>query len=213
MEQATLVLVDQVSIERCPNCKGLFLDRAELKTINIILRQDGRTKHDEQIRKYIDGRLVTVRTRIEPIPSSGHYGGSKFAERIVIKVFYKKELNNDFSVVKSTQLNRFLKVIGLRRGLTLAQVSKHIERQYLVSAKNELLASSSMNFSVQQKIEQIDKGDLKILSQRGEISLFDNGLVYTEGLYSKGEIGLLVAKTRKMLTELVELARAVDRQH
>lgn len=152
MKKVALVVYLDTMFDYCENCGGFFLDRAEIREMNLELEQITKDKVAEEFRGYIDERLVRL-DRILDVMQIGA-GGFDFPTNVNclrISVYFKNSLDLGLRLYSEKWTDKFVKLIGLSNKQDIQLGDEKLDPLFIIQGTNKREIKSLLSKSEIQK--------------------------------------------------------------
>ncbi|MBL7076746.1 MAG: zf-TFIIB domain-containing protein [Kiritimatiellae bacterium] len=213
MEKVTLLRLPDLIFDRCPKCKGFYLDRGECEAMNEALRQRAPNQAAQEFRGHIGDRLVRVdrvdHTEREPL--TGDAGPILMSCHVRVSVYFRHPLAADVRILQNSWTTLLARLFGLVSGQRITTGNDAFDHAFTVHAPDD--KQRVLDLLPQPFVEGMialagDKPD--IFGKPGDLSLSRTAISYCEGPYLPEELVGTVDKSQPITERLLRLADSVD---
>jgi Zn-finger nucleic acid-binding protein len=212
MAKVTLLRLSDLIFDRCPHCKGFYLDQGECEAMNEALRQQAPRQSAQEFRDHIGDRLVRVdridQTVNEPMASQS--GPIPIGGHLQVSVYFRHPLAADVRIFQNRLTTLLVRLFGLVRGQRIATGNDDFDRVFTVRSadKGRVLDLLPPAF-VEGMLALVQDGP-SVFGTPGDVSLSRTSISYCEGPYPLEELNGMVEATQPVVQQLLELAETIE---
>lgn len=218
MLQVLLLQHSDVVLDRCEGCGGFYLDRGELDAANDELRRASSGRKSEEFWGPLGGHLVRVDRLAEVRLAVGHEGPDTLGgveeavnlNYLQVTVFFRQRLGLDLWIRRERLSARVAKALRLFRGRDLLLGDAAFDRAFLVQGTSPAAVAAVVTPAVREGLLDLQRNPPRIFSDRAEVEMFDDRVVYTEGPLSRLEPYPARKDPGGIIARLTALAAAVS---
>ena len=215
LRKVNLLAYSDVIFDFCPECEGFFLDKGEVREMNVYLASLTEKGLPEEFRGHIAGRLVTSKrigyATLGSPPWMGASIGAQRVSKLRLSAFFDRSLDLGLRVYSSKWGERLLKRLGLFRKQDVETGHAELDRIFIVQGDDEarirMLVSKA---ELQQELLGFADDRPSVFGRPGSLEITDARVIYSEGPYS-GEFRYDVqADPSGIVARLVRMADLIE---
>ena len=215
MEKINLLQFTDIIFDYCPKCNGFFLDKGEVKDMNAKLQKFQGTKFSQEYRSEKDHHLVRIDifegVSLAPLMKGAMPIGVEpiQANSLQITVYFTP-LNLGLHVYDEPFLFKLAKVFHISKQ-DINTGDPEFDSKFFIQGNEEDRVKKIFNKDTQQRILDFVAKKPKLFFHTGRIKIFDNRIVYLEGLYSD-DINIDQDKAFKIIVnDLINIAKSIEK--
>lgn len=186
MRKINLLAYSDTIFDFCPQCEGFYLDKGELKTMNLELEALTEHRQPEEYRGYRENHLVRL-DKIRDV-TMGDMGPFTYTQNIFflrLSVYFKQPLGIGLRIYSEKWTERISKLIGLFKGQDIQVGNKDLDPVFIIQGKNKhkiktLLSSKEL----QKELLDFISNKPKMFTTPGRMEIIDKRIILTEGPYA-----------------------------
>jgi len=197
MKKIDLLIYSDTIFDYCEKCGGFFLDKGEIKEMNLELEQLNKNKMAEEFRGDIDGHLVCFDkvSGVVLMGSMGFVTGAQGVDYLRISVYFKKPLGVSLRIFSEKWTDKFVKAIGLFNKQDIQIGNDPFDSAFVIQGNDKEKVKALLSPDVQKQFLDFQSKKFKMYVKPGSLEVLDKRVIYTEGPYS-GETKYDVQKDR-----------------
>jgi uncharacterized CHY-type Zn-finger protein len=225
MKKVTLADYKDLDLYSCVKCAGVFAGKHGVKPVKT-QPVDKESKvgsplktpiTSEQYRNYHDGHLVRVEKTddVWMSPSSGDGGGaSSPVFKIKLLVYYKKPFNLGLRICSEKFLDKLKKSIGLFNQQDIIIGDNDLDKSFIFQGRNPNKIRNLVLFaSVRIFLQDFIRSRPRIIYDKGDLEILDDGVVYTEGPYLDDVRFRRDIMFDKIINKMVNLVKELEKSY
>jgi len=212
MAKVTLMRLPDLIFDRCPRCKGFYLDRGECDAMNAALRQHAPNQTAEEFRGHIGDRLVRVdrldHTANEPLASDS--GPILMGCHIQVSVFFRNPLAADLRILPNTWSTLPARLFGFATGQRITTGNEAFDEAYTLHATDKERALDLLPQAFIDGMVALTREHPHAFDKPGNITLSRTAICYSEGPYPPEDLTGTIEATKPIVERLLALAETLE---
>lgn len=217
MKKMALLCYTDIILDFCPKCEGFYLDKGEIKEMNIELSKLAPKKVAEEYRGHIEGHLVCL-DKLNEIRMSAGVGGMGSVPRDVcflkITVYLNNPLNLGLRIYSEKWTDKFTKAIGLFSRQDIQVGDTKLDSSFIIQGNksSEIISLLSRKNIIEGLLHLASKKP-KMFTNSGKLEILDNCIVLTEGPYGSKTVYDIESDPESVVSSLLNLAKLFDNRN
>lgn len=210
MRKIDLLIYSDTIFDYCESCGGFFLDKGEIKEMNLELESWNKTKIAEEFRDYLDDHLVCM-NKVSDVMLMGIASVAKAVDYLRISVYFKKQLNLGLRIYSAKWTDKFVKLIGLFNKQDITTGDEKFDSSFIIQGEMETKIKSLLSSSnIQAELLDFLSHKFKMDVNPGTLEIVDKRVIYTEGPYTGAMIYDIKEDRIGIVTKMLKIASLIE---
>jgi len=208
MRKINLLAYSDTIFDFCPHCQGFYLDKGELRAMNIELASLTRDERAQEYRGHLQNHLVRL-DKITDVMMVGR-GPVNIPQNVFflrLFVYFEKPLDIGLRICSEKWTDKISKLIGLFRKQDIRLGDQDFDRVFIIQGIDERKVKALLSSQeLKRDLLEFTSDKPKMQTTQGKLEIIDEGIVLTEGPYTGSGSYDVEKDASSVVTKVIKLA-------
>lgn len=213
MRKINLLAYSDTIFDFCPKCESFFLDKGELRKMNLELEELTKDKNPEEYRNHIEDHLVRL-DKINDVGVGG-VGPAAYPQNIFflkLSIYFKEPLDMGLRIYSEKWTHKISKLIGLSKEQDIQVGFDDLDHAFIIQGKDKQKVTALLSSKeVREGLLDFVSNKPQMLTTPSRLEIIDRRIILTEGAYTGSENYDIEKDANGVVKRTLKLAQLIEK--